>query len=97
MILPAGAGGEGDEVAGSARISVTVEAYSGYKADERPVRFVAQTAGAQAHEVKEILDQWYGVGYCCFKVRAEDDGLYVLKHQEKDGLWTLESFRRDES
>jgi hypothetical protein len=78
-------------------LALKVECYSGYKADERPVRFVAQAAGAQAHEVKEVLDQWYGVGYRCFKVRAEDDGLYVLKHHEKDGLWTLESFRRDES
>ena len=77
-------------------LALKVECYSGYKADERPVRFVAQTAGAQAHEVKEILDQWYGVGYRCFKVRAADDNLYVLKHQEKDDLWTLESFRRDE-
>ncbi len=103
-----------------------VECYSGYKADERPLRFTpavpggpppdpsARASGRQAegsgsptlqssgdgapqggrtYEVKEVLDQWYGVGYRCFKVRADDDNLYILRHSEGDDLWTLDSFR----
>ena len=77
-------------------LRLKVECYSGYKAEERPVRFTAHTAGAPTREVKDILDQWYGVGYRCFKVRADDGNLYVLKHHEKDDVWTLESFRRGE-
>jgi hypothetical protein len=36
---------------------VEVDCYSGYEADERPVRF-----GLDRHEyqVEELLDQWYG-------------------------------------
>jgi hypothetical protein len=45
--------------------------------------------------VEEILDRWYGVGYQCFKVRADDGNIYVLRHSEKEDLWRLDSFRRD--
>ena len=72
-----------------------VECYAGYKADERPLRFTAQAPAGRTHEVKEVLDQWYGVGFRCFKVRADDGAIYMLKHIESDDIWTLESFRRD--
>ena len=72
-----------------------VECYAGYKADERPLRFTAQAPVGRTYEVKEVLDQWYGVGFRCFKVRADDGAIYMLKHIESDDIWTLESFRRD--
>ena len=75
-------------------LALKVECYSGYKAEERPVRFTPLRPNAPTREVKEVLDQWYGVGYQCFKVRADDNHIYVLKHSEGDDLWTLESFRR---
>ena len=77
-------------------LKLKVECHSGYKADERPRRFTARTPNARTYDVKEVLDQWYGVGYQSFKVRADDGNLYVLKHHEKDDVWTLESFRRDD-
>lgn len=78
-------------------LRLKVECYSGYKAEERPLRFAAQAADARTYEVKEVLDQWYGVGYTCFKVRADDNCLYILKHHEKGDIWTLESYRREKS
>ena len=80
---------------GRMSLLLKVECYAGYKADERPLRFTAQKAGARTFEVKEVLDQWCGVGYCCFKVRADDGAIYILKHTETDDIWTLESFRRE--
>lgn len=74
-----------------------VECYAGYKADERPLRFTAQTPGARTYEVKEVIDQWSGVGYRCFKLRADDGNLYILRHQEAEDQWTLDSFRCDEA
>jgi hypothetical protein len=71
-----------------------VECYAGYRADERPLRFSTGEEAAQTREVKEVLDQWYGVDYRCFKVRADDDHLYILRHQEVNDVWTLDSFRR---
>jgi hypothetical protein len=76
-------------------ILLKVECYSGQRADERPRRFVFQEkAGAPAYEVKEVLDQWYGEGYQCFKVRADDGNIYILRHQMSEDSWRLDSFRR---
>ncbi len=78
-------------------LNLKVECYSGYKADERPQRFSAMRPNAPTREVMEVIDQWYGVGYQCFKVLADDKNVYILKHCQQDDSWTLESFRRDES
>lgn len=77
------------------RMPLKVECYAGYKADERPLRFaLGSGSGGRTLEVKEVLDQWYGVGYRCFKVLADDGDIYILRHQEMEDVWTLDSFRR---
>jgi len=73
---------------------IKVECYAGYKADERPLRFTLQAPGAHTFEVKEVLDQWYDPQFQCFKVRADDGNLYILRHNARDDVWTLDSFRR---
>ena len=76
-------------------LHLKVGCYSGYKADERPLRFTfGDKPEGQAFEVKEILDQWYGIGYHCFKVLADDGNLYILRHQQAEDNWVLDSFRR---
>ena len=71
---------------------VQVECYAGRKGDERPVRF-----RLEGHEymVEEVLDQWFGPEHVFFKVRADDGGVYILRHQTlvPDGDWELVSFR----
>jgi len=82
-----------------------VECYAGYKASERPLRFrfLPDTRSPEAdhpdlparvYEVSEVLDRWYGPEYECFKVRADDGNLYVLRHHLGQDNWTLDSFRR---
>ena len=69
-------------------MKLEVECYSGWKGDERPVRF-----RLDGHEylVEELLDQWYGPSDSYFKVRADDGNLYILrrKHpcQTGHGIW----------
>lgn len=70
---------------------VTVEAYSGYKANERPCRF---HLGDRRYEVLEILDRWYGPDSVYFKVEAEDRNYYILRYRSEQDTWSLESFRR---
>ena len=48
---------------------VRVECYSGYKAEERPVRF---RLDGQDHMVEEVLDQWHSPDASYFKVRSDD-------------------------
>ena len=75
-------------------VTLHVECYAGHKADVRPLRFGAHENDSRTFEVVEVLDQWYGVGYRCFKVRADDGNLYILRHNEKEDEWVLDSFRR---
>jgi hypothetical protein len=72
-------------------MKVEVVCYSGYKGDERPVRF---RLGGQDYFVEELLDQWYGPDDVFYKVRADDGNLYILRHNEREDEWSLESFRR---
>ena len=70
---------------------VKVEAYSGYRAEERPQRFTLQD---RAFEVQEILDRWYGPDHAYFKVRADDANIYLLKYNSEEDEWSLEMFRQ---
>lgn len=79
---------------GSVALKLLVECYAGYKANERPVRFKFVGKQVRTLEVAEVVDQWYGPSYRCFKVRADDGNLYVLRHDEREDEWTLDSFRR---
>ncbi len=67
-----------------------MECYSGYKGDERPLRF---TLGGQVLDVVEIEDQWYGPACRYFRLRAGDGNLYLLRHDEEIDRWSLEAFR----
>ena len=78
-------------------LKLKVECYAGYKAEERPLRFRSYEKDARTFEVQEVMDQWYGPGYRCFKVRADDGNLYVLRHDESEDFWVLDSFRRTKS
>jgi hypothetical protein len=71
-------------------VVLKVECYSGYKADERPVRFLL---GERWFTVQDVLDCWYDPHATYFRVRSEDGGVYILKHDEAADIWTLESFR----
>lgn len=76
-------------------LDLKVESYSGYKADERPLRFAfAGKQDTPRREIRQILDRWYGLGYQCFKVRADDGNIYILRHEEGVDRWRLDSFRR---
>lgn len=67
-----------------------VDCYSGYKADERPVRF--RLEGKQ-YRVTEVLDQWREPDSTFFKVRADDGRIYLLQERTStpEGSWDLVS------
>jgi hypothetical protein len=69
---------------------ITVESHSGYRADERPVRFVMN---GSKYEVVEVEDRWYSPQLTYFRVATSDGSRYVLCHDEKLDLWSLEAFR----
>ena len=69
---------------------VKVETYSGYKADERPVRV---TIDGQAHEIAEVEDRWYSPGATFFRVRLTGGERYVLRRIEAQDVWLIEAYR----
>ena len=68
---------------------ITVYAYSGHRANERPLRF---TLGERTIAVVDILDRWYGERERYFRVRTDDGDVYVLKYSDRDDAWELVSF-----
>ena len=70
---------------------IEVEAYSGHKPDERPMRF---RLGDRWLSVVDVVDRWFDPDAIYFRVRAEDGDLYILRHVEGSDIWTLEAFRK---
>ena len=74
-------------------MKLEVECYSGFKADERPVRF---RLDERQYLIEEIVDQWYGTQDVFYKVRADDGNLYILRRETStpQGAWHLVSSRQ---
>ena len=65
---------------GSGRYGISmikVDCYSGYRAEETPVRFYL---GERSVEVSEVLDRWLDPSHHYFKLRCDDNGIYILRH-----------------
>lgn len=69
---------------------VRVETYSGFKADERPLRL---HLGERTLEVAAVEDRWYSPGETYFRVLTENGDRYVLRHTEAQDVWSLTAFR----
>jgi hypothetical protein len=65
-------------------LSVKVESYSVYKANERPTRL---KLGERTLEVEEVEDRWYAPGETYFRVRVKGGDRYVLRHLEAQDVW----------
>ena len=61
-----------------------VECYSASKLNERPVAFSLSNS---RYKVEEIIDRWYGEGSRYFKIKADDDNIYLLKYDERKDRW----------
>ena len=69
-------------------LRIYVEAYSGYKLNERPIRF---DLDEEIYEIEAVEDRWQEPQAEYFKVRTRDGKRYLLRHDEADGEWTLQS------
>jgi hypothetical protein len=72
-------------------MTVEVECYAGYRGEQEPRAFAI---GERRLEVREVQDRWAGPDHRYFKVAASDGDIYVLRHDERTGGWSLGAFRR---
>jgi hypothetical protein len=70
--------------------SIHVECYSGYKANERPLRLHLRDG---AREIVAIEDRWYSPGATYFRVLVDDGDRYLLRHEETQDVWSLAGYR----
>ena len=69
-------------------LPIRVDAYCGYKANERPSQFVLDE---QIHQIAAVLDQWYEPTATYFKVQSTKGKTYLLRYDAETDEWTLQS------
>ena len=67
-------------------VKIEVVAYSGYKANERPLYFVLKE---QKLGVVDVVDRWYGEEHDYFKVLADDGKVYLIRWHRLMDVWFL--------
>ena len=78
-------------------LSIYVEGYSGYRANERPLRFsvdpmLEEHRGVSGvYDIEAIEDRWYDPDAEYFRVRTTDGKRYILRYDERQNEWTLRS------
>ena len=66
------------------KIPIKVNAYSGYKANERPLSF---SIGDLKIRVIKIIDRWSDPGRDCFTVQGDDGKKHTLFWERETDLW----------
>ncbi len=77
--------------------NISVECYSGYKVDERPVAFIFQE---QRRIIAEIIDRWYEGGIKAgqsqvnyFKVRTTEGDMFLLRYISVSDSWSIQPYK----
>lgn len=67
-------------------LELTVECHAGYRGEQEPRRV---HFSGRVIEVEEILDRWLAPDHRYFKLRGDDGAVYIVRHDEGQGLWEL--------
>jgi hypothetical protein len=67
-------------------MNITVETYSGYKADEYPLNF---TVEGTKYTVISVEDRWYSQECSYFKVFTDNGNTYILKQTPGNNRWEI--------
>jgi hypothetical protein len=79
------------------RFKLSVRCYAGHRSEETPISFVI---GSRQVEVLEVIDRWLAPTHRYFKIRGNDTGVYILRHDGTTDEWELTLFNsgtREES
>lgn len=73
-------------------IDIRVSCYPGYRGEQYPGQF---HIGERQIGVSRILDRWLDPTHRYFKVRGEDEGVYILRHDTRRNTWELFMYDSD--
>jgi len=73
----------------NSQLEVKVECYAGYRGEETPTRFCLDKRWV---EIDEVLDRWMDPAHRYFKVKGDDGGVYILRHDVKSDIWEMTLF-----
>jgi hypothetical protein len=73
-------------------MTIRVECQNGYRGEREPRAF---WLGERRVEVRAVTDRWFAPQQRWFRVDADDDSMYVLRHDEASGNWDIAAYRRD--
>ena len=71
-------------------MKLAVECYAGHRGEQEPRAFLLDD---RRIAVLEIADRWLSPDHRYFKVRADDGGTYILRHDERAERWDLTLFQ----
>ncbi|MEA3643388.1 MAG: hypothetical protein VBE63_26155 [Lamprobacter sp.] len=63
-----------------------VDCYAGHRGDSEPLRL---HLGQRQVAVTEIIDRWLAPNHRYFKLRGDDGGVYLLRHDSIEDRWQL--------
>ncbi|MCK9530228.1 MAG: hypothetical protein M0R77_06660 [Gammaproteobacteria bacterium] len=66
-------------------LQVQVESHADCCGDETPRRL---HFGGRSMDV-EVIDRWEGAAHRYFKLRGNDGGVYIVRHEEGADVWAL--------
>jgi len=72
-------------------MEIRVECYAGYRSEEEPRAF---WLGERRLSVMELVDRWLEPASRCFKVKASDGDLYILRYDAARDVWELGAYTR---
>lgn len=67
-------------------LAVRAECYAGYRGEETPRRLFF---GERAVAVVDIIDRWPDPEQRYFKLRGDDGGVYIVRHDVPCDRWEL--------
>ena len=65
---------------------IEVQCYSGKGERALPASF---RLNRRTYKVVEVMDRWYGESLAYFKIKADDENIYLLKNDRSKNLWDL--------
>jgi hypothetical protein len=76
--------------AGDPGMKIRVSCYAGHRSEEVPRSL---TLGGTRVGVLEILDRWIAPDHRYFKLRGDDNALYIVRHDVEGDQWELTYYR----